>query len=120
MKVEILEEHHPVGLATREFLGLAEVSQILVIGEQSDGMSGPLQVMAPVFESMNDGEQLPIVDVIISFSGRECLREISTGVEISVTILLHKDSPASNKGSVSHDDKRTTDIRKMQHGDSLE
>ena len=32
MKVEILEEHHPAGLVMREFLGLAEVSQILVIG----------------------------------------------------------------------------------------
>ena len=119
MKVKILEEHHPAGLGMREFLGLAEVSQILVIGEQSDGMSGPLQVMAPVFESMNDGEQLLIVDVIIPFGGRECLREISTGVEISVTIPLHKDSSANNKGSISHDNKRMTDIKKMQHGGGL-
>ena len=42
VKVKILEEHHPAGLAMREFLGLVEVSQVLVIGEQSDGMSGSL------------------------------------------------------------------------------
>ena len=73
MKVKILEEHHPANLATRKFLGLAEVSQVFVISEQSDGMSSSLQIMAPVFESMNDGEQFPIINVIISLSGRECL-----------------------------------------------
>ena len=73
MKVKILEEHHPVGLMTREFLGLTEVSQVFVIGEQSDGMSRSLQIMMPMFESVNDGKQLPIVNVIILLSGRERL-----------------------------------------------
>ena len=56
MKVKILEEHHPAGLTTREFLGLMEVSQVFVISEQSDRMSCSLQIMMPVFESVNDGE----------------------------------------------------------------
>ena len=33
MKIKILEKHHPTGLTTREFLGLAEISQVLVISE---------------------------------------------------------------------------------------
>ena len=56
MKVKILEKHHPTGLTTREFLGLTEISQVFVVSEQSDGMSHSLQIMAPVFESVNDGE----------------------------------------------------------------
>ena len=56
VKVEILEEHHPAGLTTRKFLGLVEISQVFVISEQNDRVSGSLQVMAPVFKSMNDGE----------------------------------------------------------------
>ena len=56
MKIKVLEEHHPTGLTTREFLGLTEVSQVFMIGEQSDGMSRSLQIMMPVFESVNDSE----------------------------------------------------------------
>ena len=56
MKVKILEEHHPAGLTTREFLGLTEVGQVVVISEQSDEMSCSLQIMTPMFEGMNDSE----------------------------------------------------------------
>ena len=73
LEVEVLKEHHPPSLAARQFLRLAEVSEVFVIYEQSDGMSSSLQVMSPVFKSMDDGEQFLIIDVIVSFSGGESL-----------------------------------------------
>ena len=76
-------------------------------------MCSSLQIMVPVFKSMNDSESFPVVDVIVPLGRGECLREVSTGMKISITILLHEDAAASNKRSVSHDDKRVTDIGKM-------
>ena len=57
----------------REFLGLVEVSQVLVVSEQGNRMNGPLQVVMPMFESMDDSKQLSIVDVIVVLSRRERL-----------------------------------------------
>ena len=119
LEVEVLKEHHPLGLVTRQSLGLAEVSKVFVIHEQGDGMGGSLQVMSPVFKSMDDGEQFPIIDVIVSFSRRESLRQVSAGVKIAITVLLHENTPASEKRGVSHDNEGTTDIREVQDRSNL-
>ena len=55
MEVEILEEHHPVGLVAGQFLGLVEVHEIVMIHEESDRMDSALQIMMPMFQGMNDG-----------------------------------------------------------------
>ena len=57
----------------REFLGLAEVSQVFVISEQGDRVKHALQVMTPMFESVNDSEYFTITNVIIPFGGGEHL-----------------------------------------------
>ena len=113
LEVEVLKEHHLPGLAARQFLGLAEVSEVFVIHEQGDGMSGSLQVMLPVFKSMDDGKQFLIIDVIVSFGGGESLRQVSTGVKITITISLHENTHASEKRGVSHDNKGTTNVREV-------
>ena len=42
VKIKVLKEHHPMGFVVREFLRLAEVSQVLVISEESDRVRGSL------------------------------------------------------------------------------
>ena len=66
VKIKILEKHHPACLAARQFLRLAEVHKILVIGEESDRVTGALEVVVPVVQGMDDSKQLAIIDVIIS------------------------------------------------------
>ena len=55
-EIEVLEEHHPTSLPARKLLGLMEVSQILVIGEEGYRVRSSLQVVAPVVKSMDDSE----------------------------------------------------------------
>ena len=54
--VEVLYKHHPVCLVARELLWLLEICQILMVGEKSDRVFGPLEVVPPVIESMDDSK----------------------------------------------------------------
>ena len=55
-EVKVLQKHHPMCLPARQFLGLTEVSQILVIGEKGDRVFGSLKVVSPVVEGMDDSK----------------------------------------------------------------
>jgi hypothetical protein len=40
-----------------------------MIGEYNDGMRVPFKVVPPCFQGTDDGEELTIVDLVISFGG---------------------------------------------------
>ena len=48
-----------------------------------------MEILSPVVQSVDDGEEFLIVDIIVMLSWGESLREISTRVEITVFIMLH-------------------------------
>ena len=66
--------------------------------------------MVPLFESVDYCEQLPVIDIIISFSGGEGCRMIGTGVIIAVGILLHEYSSRCGEGCISHDEELFGDV----------
>ena len=74
--VKVLEKEGPASLATREFAQIFEVGQVLMVGEDRDRMWGALQVLLPFTQSKDDGEKLPIVDVVVAFCCREGLGEV--------------------------------------------
>ena len=41
---------------------------------------------------MYDREEFSVIDVVVSFGGGEGFREIGTGVEVAVGVLLHEHS----------------------------
>ena len=51
-----------------EVLGLIEIYQVLVVGEDLDGEGGSVKVMSSGFQGVDDCEEFPVIDVIISFS----------------------------------------------------
>ena len=81
----------------RQFLWLTEVCQIFMVGEQGDGVTGALEVVAPVVQSVDDGEQFLIVDIIVSFSSGEHLREIGARMQVTLVILLHQYPPLAKR-----------------------
>ena len=81
--VKILEKEGPASLATREFVWILEVGQVLMISEDRDRMWGALQVLFPFAQSKDDSKKLLIIDVIVAFRCREGLGEVCTGVEVS-------------------------------------
>lgn len=55
-RVKSSEEQGPPGLSGIESPCQLEVGQILVMGEDGEGMQGPLQPVSPLFESEFNGE----------------------------------------------------------------
>ena len=37
-----------------------------MVGDDSDGVCGPLEVLAPFFQSKNNSEEFPVVDVVVT------------------------------------------------------
>ena len=87
-KVEIHQVKEPTGLSTVKPLGRAEEGQVLMISKDLDGKWGTVEVMAPRFESTNNSEEFAIVDIIVSFCGRERLGEIRARMPVSISIGL--------------------------------
>ena len=48
-----------------------EVRQVLVVSEDLDGERRSMEVMFPGFQGTDNGEEFPVIDVVISFSGNE-------------------------------------------------
>ena len=76
-----------------------------MIGEKGDGMRGSLEVVAPMVKGVDNGEQLPIVNIVVAFSRGEGLGEVSARVKIPIIISLHKHPSTSKKRCVHHDNK---------------
>ena len=51
-----------------DFQGTAVILEVLVVGKNIDDEFGAEQEVAPMFECVNDGEELAIPDRVISFS----------------------------------------------------
>ena len=83
-------------------------------------MTGALEVMTPVIQGMDDGEQFPIVDIVILFCRGKCLRKVHTGVEVSVVILLHENSPTSKERGVCHDNEGVAHVGEAKYQGGLE
>ena len=53
-----------------------EIHQVLVVSEDLNGEWGPMEVVPPGFQGMDDGEEFLVIDVIILFHRDEQLREV--------------------------------------------
>jgi len=64
-EVELGEVLRPVGLTTSQDLGAGEVFQIFVVGDHINRSGGALKVVSPVLKSLENGQKLLVVGVII-------------------------------------------------------
>ena len=51
---------------------------------------GSGEVVSPFFQSLDDCEELPVIDVIVSLRRREGSGVIGTGMEVPVGVLLYE------------------------------
>ena len=72
----------------REFTGIFDVGQALVVGDDGNRVGRSLNILAPFSKGKNDCKEFSVIDVIISFSRKEGAGEIGTGVEITIGIAL--------------------------------
>ena len=59
-----------------------------MICEDLDGKGGPVEIVSPRLQSMDDREELPVIDVVIPLHKDEQLREIGAGVPVTVQVSL--------------------------------
>ena len=72
------------------------------------------EIMMPSLQSLDDGKEFPVIDVVILFHRGEGHRVIGTGMEISVGIFLHEYPSSGSEGGVSHDEEW---LGSIQHSD---
>ena len=109
-----------MGLTVRQFLRLAEVCKIFVIGEESYQVTCALEVVMSMIQGMDNSEEFLIIDIIVLFCQGEHLREICTGMKITVVILLHEYPPTGQERGIGHDNEGMSDIGKMEYRSGLE
>ena len=68
-EIEICEVEQPSCLVTVEVLGLTEVCQVLVICKDLDRKRGTMEVMPPGLQGVDDGEEFPVIDVVVLLCG---------------------------------------------------
>ena len=59
-----------------------------MIGDDSDGVRCTLNRLLPLRKGKYNRKEFPVIDVVVSFSGKESSREVSAGVEISIGVSL--------------------------------
>ena len=72
-QVEVGKVNEPTCLAAVERLGLAEIGKVLVVGEDLYGEGEAMKIVAPGFQSADNGKEFSVVDVVVLFSGGEGL-----------------------------------------------
>ena len=70
-QVKVSQVKEPSGLASVQFLGLAEVCQVLVIREHLDQKGGTMEIVSPRLQDSDDSKEFPIVDVRVLFHRNE-------------------------------------------------
>ena len=63
-------------------LGAGEILQVLVVGDHIDQRGGALEVMSPVLEGLEDGQQLLVMGIIIQLRGGQSLQIVSDRLEL--------------------------------------
>ena len=60
-------------LASVKRLGLSEIGEIFVVGEDLHRERGAMEVVPPRLQGTNDSEKFAVIDIVIPFSGGEGL-----------------------------------------------
>ena len=65
-------------------MGLTEIGQVFVVGEDLYREGGTVKIVAPGFQGANDRKEFPVIDVVIALGRGERLREVGTRVPFSI------------------------------------
>ena len=62
-----------------------------MICKDLDGEGGSVKVVSLGLQGVDDGKELPVINVVISFSRDKQLGEVGTGVPIAIQVGLEED-----------------------------
>lgn len=67
--------------------------------------------MPPCFQGADDGEEFPVIYLVVSFCGVEGLGKVTAWVVCSILISLEKDSTSGYEGGISGEGKLSGGVR---------
>ena len=73
-----------MGLMAGQDLGAGEILQVLVVSDHIDWRGGALEVVSPVLEGLEDGQQLLVMGIIIQLGGGQSPRIVSYRSELRI------------------------------------
>ena len=99
-EVKVGKVDKPTRLAAVERVGLSEVGEVLVVGEDLHRERGTVKIVAPGLQGTKYCKEFAVVDVVVALGGGEGLREVGTRVPVSIRISLEKNGAGCVFGSV--------------------
>ena len=87
-----------------------------MVGEDLYWEGRAMEIVAPQFQGAEDGEELVIIDIVITLGGREGLQEIGAGVPVAVGVGLEKNSTGRIFRRISGNGERGGEIREVENG----
>ena len=73
-----------------------------------------MEIVSPGLQGTDNCKEFPVVNVVVSFSRDERLREIGVGVPIAVCISLKEDGARSVFGGISGNGKGFREVREVE------
>ena len=104
-----------MSLSAVQGLGLSEVGKVLMVGEDLNWERGAVEVVSPGFEGVDDGKEFTIIDAIILFCLEEQLREVGTGMPVSIGVGLEEDSTGCMFGGIGGNGEGCREVREMEN-----
>src|SRR5260221_12614269 len=111
--VEILEELNPSSLSSSDLLGLTEVLEVFVVGEDADLVFSSEEQSATALESKDDPCEFFIMHIVVLFRGEEASGVEGDGVH-PILVLLGDDDSQGVPRCVGMHDKRLIPIRSLE------
>ena len=106
-KVELGEVLRPVDLMAGQDLGAGEILQVLVVGDHIDQRGRALEVVSPVLEGLEDGQELLVMGIIVQLRGGQSPRIVSDRSELRIGANNGQNAGDSIVQGVGLDHKRS-------------
>ena len=74
-------------------------------------MRGSLKIVLLFREGKDDGKEFSVLNIVVVLSEGEGLREVGTGMKVTIDVFLHKNRTSSEERCISHEGEGFRDIR---------
>jgi hypothetical protein len=101
-------------LMTRNFLLIAKIGEVFVVGPNFEGVRAAFEVMTEGFKGTDDGKKFFVVDIVVEFRGKHGFGVKSNRVPSIEEVGLFEDGPKGEIRSIGDEAKGTSSVRESK------
>jgi hypothetical protein len=94
-EMEVSKDLRPSDLVAAKVVSGSKILKIPVVSENFSWLGRKFQIVSPMFEGNNDGQEFLVIDLIVHFSREELARVEGNRMQTSFIIILAADSSQS-------------------------